>query len=97
MFDTIGSTADEVAAALRAGGFKGLPNTVGILNPLVKYAVTQVKEDAMMVDVIKAHALTITRRDWTRKEIPLPRAVQDFLARFNRGEYPDLVLDSSSK
>lgn len=91
MFTDIGKTADEVAATLRACGIKGMPNTVLAFNPIVKYAVTQITADALIVDVTKGNALTITYRDWRSEAVPLPPPVMDFLDRFNRGEYPDLI------
>ena len=94
MFDSIGSTADEIAATLKASGIKGVPNTVAALNPIVRYVLMHVKVDAMIVDVIRGTHLTMTFRDWQKTDIPLPDAVRDFLARFNRGEYPELLMTS---
>ena len=92
MFDGIGSTADEVADTLRKLHIRGVPNTVASLNPLVKYVSTAILVDAMMVDVSKG-LLTLTFRDYRTDVIQLPPVVVDFLLRFNRGDYPDLIMD----
>jgi hypothetical protein len=92
MFDEIGSTVDEVAATLRRHGIKGMPNTVGALNPVVKYAASKLTFDAIMIEVIKGNVLTITYRDWRIEDFPMPHPVIDFLIIFNAGQYPDLIL-----
>ena len=51
MFDTIGSTADEIAARLRELCVRGVPNTVASLNLIGNYVRAQMTVDAMMVDV----------------------------------------------
>ena len=92
MFDSLGSTHDEIARNLRALAILGTPNTVRVLNPIVKYVMMNFKKDALMLDVIKGDRLTITYADWKKEEVPFPPAVIEFLQRFNRREYPDLIL-----
>lgn len=92
MLESLGPSADTVAAVLEASGIRGMPNTVGSLNPLVKYAATQLQMDAMFVDMLKGTHLTVTFRDWRQEYIDVPAAVREFLMRFNRGEYPQLLM-----
>ena len=92
MFDTIGSTADEVADRLRELRVRGVPNTVASLNPIGNYVSAQVTVDSIVIDVSNG-TLTITFPSQRTDVIALPQSVVDFLHRFNRGDYPDLIMD----
>jgi hypothetical protein len=96
MFDGLGSTTDEVVSTLRTNGIKGMPNTVSSFNPIIRFISKRLRVDAIMADIIKRDRVTITYADWHREEIPLPPFIVEFLARFDRGEYPDLILPSES-
>ena len=92
MFDTIGSTADEVADRLRELRIRGVPNTVASLNPIGKYVDAQVTLDAIVIDLSNG-TLTITFPSQRTHVIALPQPVVDFLHGFNEGAYPDLIMD----
>lgn len=94
MFDGLGKTPDEVAASLRAGGIKGVRNTVRILNPIVRYVTSQ-NPDAQAVDLILVDRLRIVFASGESTEVPVPEAVLQFLEMFHRGEYPDLEMPIS--
>lgn len=91
MFDQLGATADEVAVSLTTLGIKGVRNSVRFLNPIVRYAQTQFSKTHEL-DVMKGNKLRIVLPDGTEQEEPLPKAVLNFLAAFNRGAYPELEL-----
>ena len=87
---SLGNTADEVAAALRAKGVRGTPNTIRHLNPIVRYIQTEIAArcDVRVVD----KKLTIQFPDGRHQEVPIPQPITDFLDAFNQGQYPDLLL-----
>jgi hypothetical protein len=91
MFQQLGDTPEQVASALKNKGIQGVRNTVRMLNPIVRYAQTQVAESLDM-DVIKGDMLRMTFHDGRMEEIPIPPAVIEFLDAFNRGAYPDLEM-----
>jgi hypothetical protein len=90
ILQSLGKTAAEVVAALRAKGVRGAPNTIRQLNPIVRYVQTQVAEpcDIRVVDT----KLTIRFPDGRHQEVTIPQPVAEFLDAFNLGQYPDLVL-----
>jgi hypothetical protein len=90
LLQQLGITADEVAAALKNQGIQGVRNTVRMLNPIVRFARTQVP-DSLDMDLIKGDVLRIIFHGKT-EEVPLPSAVRDFLDAFNRGAYPELEI-----
>jgi hypothetical protein len=87
----LGPTAEAVAESLRQRGIRGVPRTVRSLNPLVRYLNTMLPGAFLSLDVIQGDRLTTTGTDWREEEIPLPTAVQEFLAAFDAGDYPDLI------
>jgi hypothetical protein len=90
MLDALGKNADEVAAALRAQGVQGVPNTVRFLNPIVRYAQAQL--GGTPTGVVLDDTLTLTFPDGQVHQEPVPPAVREFLDAFDRGAYPDLIL-----
>jgi hypothetical protein len=90
MLQSLGKTADEVASTLRAKGIQGVPNTIRHLNPIVRYAQSQIAGCCGMH--IVDHKLTIHFVDGREKEEVIPQAVKEFLEAFNRGQYRDLLL-----
>jgi hypothetical protein len=91
MLDALGSTPEEVADALRARGIKGVRNTVRFLNPVVRYAHTQLA-GVYGIDLIQGDRLRIVFADGTVSEAPVPDPVLRFLDAFHRGQYPDLEM-----
>jgi hypothetical protein len=91
MLDELGSTPDEVADALRALGIQGVRNTVRFLNPIVRYAHTQVA-GAYGIDLILGDRLRIVFANGDATEVAVPDVVRQFLEDFHRGQYPDLEL-----
>jgi hypothetical protein len=97
VFASLGSTADEVADSLRLLAIRGVPNTVRSLNPVVRYAMSLITDDVVMLDVIRHGVLTVTHAGWRQDTIPLSPAVVEFLEKFNGGDYPDLILSNGSR
>jgi hypothetical protein len=92
ILDGLGQTADEVATALQAKGIKGIRNAARYLNPIVRYAQSQVKIDALGLDVMKGDTLRFYFHQKKKEKVPLPQAVMQFLNAFNQGKYPELEL-----
>jgi hypothetical protein len=91
MLEELGSTADEVAAALRTRGIKGVRNTVRFLNPIVRYAHTR-QVEVYGIDLIQGDRLRIIFANGQVQEVAVPEPVQHFLDNFHRGLYPDLEM-----
>jgi hypothetical protein len=92
VLEELGRTADEVATALQAKGIKGIRNAARFLNPIVRYAQSQLKVDALGSDVMKGDTLRLYFHHQKKQEVMLPQAVMHFLDAFNRGKYPELEL-----
>ena len=90
LLQSLGNTADEVAAALRAKGVRGAPNTIRHLNPIVRCVQAEIEArcDIGVVDT----KLTLRFPDGRHEEVTIPQPVKQFLDAFNQGQYPDLVL-----
>jgi len=91
MLDELGTTPDEVAAALHARGIQGVRNTVRILNPIVRYVTAQLPE-ARAIDLILVDRLRIVFASGEVTEVPVPEAALRFLEMFHRGAYPELEM-----
>src|SRR4051812_35409613 len=89
MLDQLGKTADEVADSLRARGIQGVRNTVRFLDPVVRYAHTQLA-GVYGIDVIQPDKLRIEFANGTVSEVAVPPPVRRFLDAFHGGRYPDL-------
>lgn len=94
MLDELGTTADEVASALRKKGIKGVRNTVRFLNPIVRYAHSQ-HDDVYGIDLIQVDRLRIVFANGQVEELAVPDAVLHFLDNFHRGQYPDLEMPTN--
>jgi hypothetical protein len=90
MLDSLGKNADEVAAALRAQGVQGVPNTIRFLNPVVRYA--QARVGGNPAGVLIGDTLTLTFPNGREQKETLPQPVREFLDAFDQGAYPDLIL-----
>src|SRR5258708_4067179 len=91
----LGADADAVAATLRAKGIKGVRNTVRNLNPIVRFAQSQLRLDDYLLDVthgdkMPTYILHMAMPDGTEERAAFPDAVRGFLDDFNKGAYPDL-------
>jgi hypothetical protein len=91
LLEALGSTADEVAAALKAEGARGVRHAVHMLNPVVRYLQRHLLGDAS-VDVMQPDKARLTFGGGRKEETPLPEPVRQFLDAFNRGAYPELEL-----
>jgi hypothetical protein len=91
MLHELGTSADEVALALRVTGIQGVRNTVRLLNPIVRYCEKNVA-DVWNLNVMAGDTLSMTFRDGRKAEVTLPDAVRQFLDAFNRGVYSELEL-----
>jgi hypothetical protein len=91
VLEQMGTTADEVAASLRAKGVQGVRNAVRVLNPIVRHIQIALRIDNLDADVMTGTTLRI-QGGIKKQEVKLPQAVKDFMDAFNRGAYPDLEL-----
>lgn len=91
LLQELGTSADEVALALKLTGIQGVRNTVRLLNPIVRYVEHQVP-DVWNLNVMTGASLSMNFRDGGKADVALPEAVGQFLAAFNRGAYPELEL-----
>lgn len=99
----LGSAADEVAAALRTAGIKGV-RTDAHDCPGARYAAAKARE---LVAPDCQVAVTLTQEqtvigittaspdDYQEVSASTPEAVEDFLSRFDDGQYGDLELAPS--
>jgi hypothetical protein len=90
LLKSLGSSADKVAATLRKEGVQGVRNTARFLNPIVRFV--QAHINAEEFDVIPRDKLRVRYAGGKKEEVPLPKSVLTFLARFDKGHYPDLEL-----
>jgi hypothetical protein len=91
LLDDLGHDTDAVANTLRSHEVRGIRNAVRQLNPICRYI--QKNGVGITQATIQARELLIlTFSDERRQEVQLPAAVRDFLAAFDRGLYPDLIL-----
>jgi len=88
--EKMGTSADEVAATLRAADVQGVRNTVAGLNPIVQFIRNTLHLPKLEADVMSGKTLHINGVGG--QEVALPPAVLDFLNAFNRGEHPDLEV-----
>jgi hypothetical protein len=90
ILQSLGNSADDVAAALRAKGVRGAPNTIRHLNPIARYVQNEISGpcDIRVVDP----TLTIRFPDGRHQDVTMPPPVTQFLDAFNQGQYPDLLL-----
>ncbi|MBX6314768.1 MAG: hypothetical protein IRY99_17905 [Isosphaeraceae bacterium] len=97
LLQELGETPDAVAAALRANKVRGVRNAARDLNPIVRYVQVRLRDESIDMDVIRPGRLSIHFRTATAptQEVPIPEAILQFLAAFNRGGYPDLELEFS--
>jgi hypothetical protein len=91
MLEELGKTPDEVADSLRARGIKGVRNTVRILNPIVRYALTRTP-DAREIDLILGDRLRTVFAQGKTTEVAVPKPVLQFLEAFHRGQFSDLEM-----
>lgn len=91
--ERMGTTAEEVAATLRANGIQGVRNTVRVLNPIVRYLQDTLRIDSLDADLMTGNYVRINGTGVP--QVPLPQPVLDFLDAFSRGAYPDLELPTS--
>jgi hypothetical protein len=78
-----------VAATLRAAGVKGLRDSTGFLNPVVRHLNRSLSIGGRLEVGASGEVLRLHVRGKVR-EARLPLAVQVFLDGFHRGLYPDL-------
>src|SRR5687768_6617211 len=91
VLEGMGSTPDQVAAALRAARVQGLRDSTSFRNPVVRYLNRNLSIGGRL-EVGAGGA--VLRRFFEGKvaEVPLPLPVQVFLDAFHQGLYPDLEL-----
>ena len=88
----LGTTADDVAAGLKAHSIRGVRNTARFLNPVVRYVHAQLHMDEYRLDLTQPNTLRLMLADGAQIKTPLPLPVRQFLEAFHRGAYPELEL-----
>jgi hypothetical protein len=91
----LGSSADEVAATLRAARIQGVRHAVRFLNPIVRYLQAALRLDNLDANMTTGVTVRFRLRDG-EQEVLCPDAVHQFLQAFNRGAYPDLELPADN-
>lgn len=89
----LGATSQDVATNLNTNRVQGVRNAARFLNPLVRYIQVSVQSEAIDIDVIKQDTLRILLSRGRKIEIPLPKAVREFIRDFNEGSYPEMEVD----
>jgi hypothetical protein len=89
LLESLGGTPEEVAATLRAAGVRGLRDSTGFLNPVVRHLNRSLSIGGRLEVGAGGEVLRL-QRGGKVSEARLPLAVQVFLDRFHRGLYPDL-------
>jgi hypothetical protein len=92
LLNGLGSTADEIAAALKAEAVQGVRHAVRLLNPIVRFIRERIVIDAESLDVMRRDRLRFTYRGGRTVEAAIPEAVRLFMDAFDRGKYPELEL-----
>ena len=86
---SLGDTAEDIATVLQLGGWLGLRNDAGAC-PLARYLGTVIPNaDGAAVGSDEATVHFVYRGD---VEVELPRAAADFVAAFDDGHFPDLIV-----
>jgi hypothetical protein len=94
----LGPTTGDVAAKLGSIGVRGVPrSTTSCVLARYMHAVTS-PDPRVRAITVNLDAVTILRRRWwsPRVIVPVPLPVQQFILRFDRGEYGDLVAEEAS-
>src|SRR5689334_7244929 len=94
ILNSMGETADAVAATLRAASTKGVRNTVRFLNPVIRYCQVRLRHEEYALDLIQQDILRMLLPNGRKVEVRLPQPVKDYLDAFHRGQFPDLELPS---
>jgi hypothetical protein len=92
LLEGLGTTADEVAANLKAHGVQGVRNAARTLNIIVRHVQGRIRVDAWSLDMMKPGKLRLTYGDGRTEEAVIPDPVRLFLDAFNRGQHPELEL-----
>jgi hypothetical protein len=92
MFDSLGTTADEIAKTLKTLRISGVRNTARFLNPIVRFAKT--KTSALDLDIVTGHTLRLYHQDGRRENIALPLPIVQFLNAFDHGAFPELECEA---
>lgn len=92
LLEGLGSTADDVASALAHSGVHGIPLD-GSSCVLSRYVYAVIGGDRSVRSVlVGSDGVRITARGPMRRIlVPLPPAVQQFVAEFDRGTYVELI------
>ncbi len=88
LLTALGRTADEVAAALRAQGVRGVRGATTFDNPVVRHLYRNLDVSGLLE--VRANSSLVLVRQGTVFRLELPAPVREFLAAFDRGLYPHL-------
>ena len=86
----LGDDADEIAAQLRCGDMIGIRCSPSD-NPIARYLDREFFEEMFQWRIFGADCVGHTA-DGEAIFLPVPEPVQQFIDRFDRSEYPDLVV-----
>lgn len=85
----MGTTTDEVAAALRTSRVRGIRGQRSFLNPVVRY-LNRHLDIGGLLEVTSCSTMIDLVRQGKARRLDLPSAIRDFLMRYDQGLYPDL-------
>ncbi len=92
----LGDSPDAIVRLMQAKHLQGVRNTVRFLNPIVRLLSSSLGLREADLDLIERGTLRVRLTAGDRVYLPLPRAVGEFLDRFNSGAYPDLEMSSEN-
>ena len=72
LLDELGTTANEVAASLKANGVQGIRNATRTLNIIVRHVQGRIRVDAWSLDMMERNRLRLTLGDGRRVETRHP-------------------------
>lgn len=81
----LGETPDEIAAFLRGQGIRGM-RTQGLFCPVANY----LTGCGYWFVMVASHVIAALEQGSETERVRTPPGVLEFIARFDRGEYPDL-------
>ena len=94
LLESLGPTDGEIAANLASAGVKGTPRR-SREDAMARYLNAVVASDARVMTVMMtSRSVTVTCNHWWVRDVvvPTPSSVSSFMARFDRGEFANLLV-----
>jgi hypothetical protein len=97
LLKSLGPFDSEIAASLASAGVKGIPYR-SRENAMTRYLSAVVASDARVISVmVSSRSVTVILNHWWVRDVvvPTPASVSSFMARFDRGDFGDLLAAPS--